>query len=238
MLTSQERHNPVTPINRVAEQVQPSATRKTVPALPVALKTVLRGKEITCEYVTGRVAGLTRETHTHYSAHTQYNDLTKSAHTSISSRKETRTEFHVQRANGSEEPYWHMLDNIPLRNGQIVTNLHLHWGGYRAWTLLVNHSTSRSYYFRKGAQLIFNLGVVRLIPWWVMLLCFLPFLGIGLAVGSDSGSGIIGFGLLACLAFWIGSFVVQFIRAMILWQSIKPEVHALLQLLKEQSILR
>ncbi len=194
-------------------------------AIPEVLPNLVQGREVECVLEQGEIAGLSHHTQTHARI-----SRTFGGH-QVETTTHVRTNFHVVRPDGSDRPYWFWNRDIPLRNGQDVTCVHLRQGKTETWTLLVNESSRLYYYMRSGSQIVFGMGALLRIRWWWALLAFLPFLFLGIAMDSDAGSGLIGAGFFLNLGWLIVAKLVQWVRALVVWKDLKPELEDIAQTL-------
>lgn len=217
MISNQERRESRT--NRVEPwYAEPLEVREEAPVaqtvFPTKTATRVGGEPLGLEYVQGRVCGLDRQTRVYHSTTQDSNGVT------VNTWSETKTEFHLVQPDGTENPYWHMYTNIPLRNGQTVTNVHLNLGRNRVWALLVNHSNGQATYMRGGAEMMYQAGAIVQVCWWWFVLYVVAMLGVS-AMGVATWSAVVvGFAVFVVAKF------IQWVRALLLWRKVKPEVDA------------
>ncbi len=189
-------------------------------ALPRHLKTDANGLQVEVSTVQGVVTGLSKTSKTYVSGGGN------ARHWSVHSETRTLNEFFVRDDQGREHPYWHSYENVPLANGQRVTQLYLSTGN-ATWSTLINHTTGQFWHMCYGRELMYRMGAITKVRWWWMLFLILPCLLIGIALGSQNGSPIIGTGLFVSLILFLIAKTIQAVRGMLAWRKIKPEVEEL-----------
>lgn len=202
---------------------QPNPTNTHDAYADYAMDTPLAGEPVSCEFVRGQVGGMTISSSTQHMVTRGFSGVQVNSYTT------TRTDFHVIRADNTEEPYFHCYKEIPLRNGQLVTNLHLRRGSRRVWAVMVNHSNGRYHYMRFPYRMCFELGALWQVRWWWMALFFLPFLMLGLLMGGDAAGGVIGAGIIVSPIVYCVCMIVQWVRAELMWKTFKPVMTQLIE---------
>ncbi len=161
-------------------------------------------KKIEFDEITGTVLNQNKFSETHISSRGNVNSVT-----SVSSNVLTRHEVWLKNEHGQEASVDLSGSDVPIRDGQNITVLHLKTESQGAAPLLlVNHVSGRYHFLNDEITLLEKMGYRYSNYWWITIPLALASCTVGCnsAMESNSGGGIAFFGFIfPVCAFVIGA---------------------------------